>query len=330
MGKYQSKIVAALGMMALGLVACELEQEVPIPEHEPKLTMRLALTNTIPDTIHYASGEYNQLYIGRSKGIFDSSQELGGVTNATVTLYNEAGQAVESYTHSGKLSHNYYEIQQIPGYYHAEKEYVPQPGKAYTLRASAPGFQPVEATVHMPNPNVITEAALTDVVAAEYNMMTLEGRLRVTFEDNQRDENYYRIVAYPLDSAQTRLPYLTLYPQLDRSNPELGMEQQLGLGGLFSDALYKSGQITLVNRVSIPALDGGYMMRTGKKRYTQFVEVQVQQLTRDEYLFYQTMRAQWDTDGNPFAEYAQVHRNVQNGYGVLGGVTISRQIIPLN
>jgi hypothetical protein len=326
MGKYQFKIVAALGMMALGLVACELEQEVPIPEHEPKLTMRLALTNTVSDTIHYASGQYNQLYIGRSKGILDASREFGGVTNATVTLFNEEGQAVESYTHSGKFTNSYYESEQVPGYYHAVNDYVPQPGRAYTLRASAPGFQPIEATVRMPHPARITEATLTDLVDAEYSMFMLEGRLRVTFEDNQQEENYYRIVAYPLDSVQARLSNHTLYSQTDRTSAE----QQLGLHFIFSDEFYKSGQITLDNRVSMTAFDGGYLMRTGKKRYTRFVEVQVQQLTRDEYLFYQTLFAQWDTDGNPFAEYAQVHRNVQNGYGVLGGVTISRQIIPLN
>lgn len=329
MGKYQFKIVAALGMMALGLVACELEQEVPIPEHTPRLTMRLALTNTISDTIHYASGQYNQLYIGRSKGILDASQELGGVTNATVTLYNASGQPVESYVHTGKFNSFNYDNQQIPGYYHAVNEYVPQPGKAYTLRASAPGFQPIEAMVQMPHFTRIIEASLTDVAAADYSMFLLDGRLRVTFEDNQQEENYYRIVAYPLDSVQARLSYHTLYSQTERTGPELGTEQQLGLHFIFSDEFYKSGQITLDNRVSMPAFDGGYLMGTGKKRYTYFVEVQVQQLTRDEYLFYQTMRAQWDTDGNPFAEYAQVHRNVLNGYGVLGGVTISRQIIPL-
>ncbi|WP_461488479.1 hypothetical protein [Pontibacter sp. HJ8] len=57
--------------------------------------------------------------------------------------------------------------------------------------------------------------------------------------------------------------------------------------------------------------------------------MQVQQLTRDEYLFYQTLQSQRDNDDNPFAEYTQVHRNDTNGYGVLGGVIVSKYLIPV-
>ena len=60
-----------------------------------------------------------------------------------------------------------------------------------------------------------------------------------------------------------------------------------------------------------------------------FLEIRVEQLTRDEYLFQKSLKSQRDNDGNAFAEYIQVHSNVRNGYGVLGGVTVSKYRIPV-
>lgn len=328
MGKYHYKIAAALSLMVLGLFGCELEQEVPIPDHEPRLTLRLALSNVKPDSIHYWSGPHNQLFIGRSQGVLDN-KELDGVTNATVTLYNEAGQVVESYRHSGKLPSYYFGSQGMPGYYDAVNGFIPEPDKNYTMRVSAPGFEPIEATVRLPASTTITEASLTDLAGSPYGTIFLEGNLRVSFRDNPNEQNYYRVVAYPADSTGARLGYDTVYPQVDRSDPGFGVQEQLLLGMLFSDELYQSGQITLTNRVSLTAFDGRYLMETGKKRNTFFVEVHVQQLSKDEYLFHKTITEQRNVSDNPFAEYAQVHSNIRGGYGVLGGVTITKQLIPI-
>jgi hypothetical protein len=326
MGKYHSKIIAALGLMAALLSGCELEQEVPIPEHEPRLTLRLALTNAFPDSTHYRSGPYNQLYIGRSQSVLQADEELKGITNASMTLYNEAGQAVETYRHTG-MQYGYYQPQPVDGYYEAVSGFVPEPGKTYTIRATAPGFQTIEATTRLPMPSRIVEASLEDRERVNNGYFNgIEGTLKVVFQDNPDEQNYYQVLAYPLDSAQARMSYYSIYPRRDRTGPELGMQEQLWLGTLFSDELYNSGQITLNNRVSVTTSE---MEWNGKIRNTHYLEVQVQQLTKDEYLFYKTLRSQRDNDGNPFAEYVQVHRNVQNGYGVLGGVTISRQVIPL-
>ena len=329
MSRHHYKIVAALGLMTLGLFGCEMEQEVPIPDHEPRLTLRLALTNTTPDSTHYINEPYNQLFIGRSQSVLDADEELAGVTNATVTLYNESGQAVESYSHIGKRPNYYYGTQGLPGYYDVVNGFIPDPDKTYTLRVSAPGFKPIEATVRMPAATRITEASLSELTAAPYSSMHLEGALRVSFEDRLNEENFYKVVAYPLDSAGNMLTFSRVYPQRDQNGPEFGVEKELWLENLFTDEFYQSGQITLLNRVTIPTFDVISTQGGVRRRNAHFVEVQVQQFTRDEYLFYKTLSEQWSNDGNPFAEYTQVHSNVRNGYGVLGGVTISRQVIPI-
>jgi hypothetical protein len=325
MGKYPYTFLTALGLMIAFLSGCELEQEVAIPDHEPKLTLRLALANAVPDSTHYRSAPYNQLYIGRSQHVLQADEELEGVTNATVMLYNEAGQAVETYRHTGML-YGYYQPQLMNGYYEAVSGYVPEPGKIYTLRATAPGFQSIEANTRMPQPNGMGEVTFTDKEMSYGYFPGIEGTLKVTFQDNPNEQNYYQVQAYPLDSAQRRMSYYSITPRRDRTGPELGMQEQLWLGTMFSDELYNSGQITLSNRVVVPVSETTW---NGKTRHTHYLEVQVQQLTKDEYLFYKTLQSQRDNDGNPFAEYTQVHRNVTNGYGVLGGVTISKYLIPI-
>ena len=73
------------------LSGCELEQEIAIPDHEPKLTLRLTLSNELGDT----SRHEGSLYIGRSQSVLDAKEELTGIDNATVRLRVGAG---DSYT----------------------------------------------------------------------------------------------------------------------------------------------------------------------------------------------------------------------------------------
>ncbi|RZK25401.1 MAG: DUF4249 family protein, partial [Hymenobacter sp.] len=60
-----------------------------------------------------------------------------------------------------------------------------------------------------------------------------------------------------------------------------------------------------------------------------FLEVIVSTLPAETYDFYLSLNRYYDTDGNPFAEPAPLHSNVQGGYGLFGGATDVRLRIPL-
>ncbi len=333
MGKYKFKIGALLYLLALGLAGCELEQEVDLPEHEPKLTLRVSLANAAPDTVLYRGMNYSQLYIGRSQSVLDSHEDLDGVNNASVALYDEAGQVVEQYQATNRYYGDYYYSPeyspQYKGYYVATKGFIPEPGKTYTLKASASNFETIEATATMPGYTAASGGKFTKLPPTYPNGYSIEGDLQITINDNLAERNYYRIIAYPVDSVYNRTSDYPAGSIIDYNNgPDLGEQEKLVLNRIFSDEIYSSGKISFVSKIQMPELDY-QSFKAGKKRLTKFVEVQVQQVTKDEFLYVKSLEAQRRVSDNPFAEQINLHSNVRNGYGVLGGVTISKVVVPI-
>lgn len=150
MMKYKLKSVALFCLLAAGVLGCEMEQEIDLPGHEPKLTLRLALFNVDSLQDYNIQYRYSQLFIGRSQSVLYPDKNLAGTDNATVELYDENGTLVETYTHLGKFRSEYGYSSEVPGYYAPAKNFVPEPGKSYTIRASAYGFQEITATTTMP------------------------------------------------------------------------------------------------------------------------------------------------------------------------------------
>jgi hypothetical protein len=80
----------------------------------------------------------------------------------------------------------------------------------------------------------------------------------------------------------------------------------------------KQGVITYSNRV------GAY---TGGGAPPKYLEVTLQHLTQDLYL-YERSKGNYGED-NPFAEPLNLHSNLKNGYGNLGGITTTKYKINL-
>lgn len=345
MGKYSLKSIMLFGLL-VSLLGCEMEQDVPIPAHDPKLSLRLALTNTTPDSLLYMSTRDTQLFVGRSQGVLEDPEELLAIPDAQVELFDEAGQLVETYTHTGKeyfgggsyyipdsaggrfLEKPYYPP--TPGYYEATKGFVPLPGAKYTIRATAPGYAPVEATTTVP-----LEAGATGVTFIGQQLKyewgeRVEGSIRLMINDNPGEQNYYRVRAYPVDSTYSRAGFSEA-GTIEDDGVDLGTNEKLRLGEVFSDEFHTSGTIPFSSKISVSAQEfvynGDGTWKLGRK--AKYLEVQVEQLSKDEYLFRKSLEAQWLTEDNPFAEYAQVYSNVSGGYGVLGGMSVKRMYVAL-
>lgn len=343
MGKYNLKPILLVGLL-VNLWGCEMEQEVSIPAHEPKLSLRLALTNTTPDTLLYMSTRDTQLFVGRSQGVLEDAEELLAIPDAQVELFDEAGQLVEVYTHTGtsyfgggsyyrpdstggySLGGYYYPF--TPGYYEATKGFVPVPGASYTIRATAPGFEPIEATTIVPQETAVTGVAFDDQWV-EYSW-EIRGNIRLTINDKLGEQNYYRVRAYPVDSTYSRVGFSEA-GTVEDDGVDLGTNEKMRLGEAFSDEFHTTGTIGFSSKISVSSsayghnVDGSW--RPGRK--AKYLEVQVEQLSRDEYLFRKTLEAQWLTEDNPFAEHTQVYNNVRGGYGVLGGMSVKRMYVAL-
>lgn len=325
MGKYLLKNIALFSALAAALLGCEMVQEVDLPQHEPKLSLRIALNNKPPGSGLYQENIYNQLFVGRSQGVLESEEDLKGVADATVGLYNEAGQLVEVYRHEGiRFTQFFGTTVTFAGYYGPTLDFEAVPGERYTIKASAPGFAPIEGTVQMPAVPAIAAATFEGAEVQEFgNRKYIDGRLQVTIADNPQERNYYRVMAFSLDSADNRIDYYPLSTQRDADTP-IDTEDRLWLNEEFSDELYTSGQIVVLNRIHL------YEQVIRSRNVRPFaVEVLVQQLTQDEYLYHKTFDAWRYSRDNPFSEYVQVHQNIRNGYGLIGGVSTARQVLPV-
>ncbi|MCJ8167263.1 DUF4249 domain-containing protein [Pontibacter sp. E15-1] len=349
MGKYSLKSTLLFGLL-VSLLGCEMEQDVPIPAHEPRLSLRLSLINLTPDTLLYISTRESQLFVGRSQGVLEDSEELLAIPDAQVELFDEAGQLVEIYTHTGKSyfgggsyywsdsTGNYspgaYHYPPAPGFYEATKGFVPAPGARYTIRASAPGYKPIEATTTVPLEAAVSGVAF-DGQRGEYGW-EIQGNIRLTIHDKAGEQNYYRVRIYPVDSTYSRAGFSEARTVEDDIN--FDRDEKLRLGEVFSDESYTSGAIGFSSKISVTPEAFEYNNNNNNNnnngnqkqgRKAKYLEVQVEQLSKEEYLFNKTLEAQWLTEDNPFAEYAQVYSNVSGGYGVLSGVTVSKFYVPL-
>ncbi|TPE43738.1 DUF4249 family protein [Pontibacter mangrovi] len=310
------------GLLCLLLVGCEMVQEVDIPPHTPKLTMRF----TLDDSGETPAGFYDEdrVFIGRSQGVLDG-KELEAVANATVGLYDEEGQLVEQYEHIGVDTMSWYRPDW--GIYTPTQGYRPHSGHTYTLRAEAPGFEAIEATTTLPAAATATDARFTKSESSgeDYYMGMLEGHLQLTIHDEVGKENYYKVMVYALDSAYHQTGYSATTIR-DDNVIDIGDSEKAALNMVFSDELYPSGIINFATDLSLP--DKGYNQK-GELVPVKHLEVQVHQLNRDEYLFQKTRAAQSRMGDNPFAEYSNVYSNVKNGYGALGGLTVTRVVLDL-
>ncbi|MCX2739598.1 DUF4249 family protein [Pontibacter anaerobius] len=320
MAKYKLNYTALCGLLCLLLLGCEMVQEVDIPPHTPKLTMRF----TLDDSGEAAAGFYDEdrVFIGRSQGVLDNN-ELDAVANATVRLFDAGGQQVELYEHAGVDTGMY---RTNWGIYNPTQGFVPVSGHAYTMRVDAPGFEGIEATTTLPAAASVSNALFTRRAPSnEYYMDMIEGNLQLTILDEVGKENYYKVVVYGLDSAYHQTGY-TAYTVDDGNGIDMSSSEKAALNRIFTDELYPSGKINFAADVVLYGV--GYS-QTGEQVPVKHLEVQVQQLNRDEYLFQKTREAQSRNDDNPFAEYSNVYNNVKHGYGALGGVAITRVVLDL-
>ena len=313
-------------LAALALAGCESATDLPEPAHTPRVSLFYLLTQTPQDSSFRELFEQRQLYVSNSQRVFNPARLLGRA-DATVDLRDAAGRVVERYRPvASNYASNY---SGEPGYYRPVLGFRPQPGQAYTLRATLPGFETAESTVALPAVPTITSATYQTRGATSPNTSYANGRLSLTVADDPNAANYYVAFAHVLDAQGNAIRYTSL--ETDRSNRDntISIEQfelsnaqqqyQLGAYGInpFADANHNGQPLTLTADV-----------RYNTSCYSQgpcpqpaFIEVTVSSLTAETYNFYLSNRRYHGSDGNPFAEPAPLAGNVRQGYGLLGGAT---------
>ncbi|MDQ2793568.1 MAG: DUF4249 domain-containing protein [Bacteroidota bacterium] len=328
------KTTPFLLLAAWALAGCESATDLPEPPHTPRVSLLYLLTQAPQDSSFRELFRQRQLYVSNSQRVF-STDRLNGRADAAVELRDAAGRVVERYR---PIADNFASgYGGDPGYYRPVLGFRPQPGQAYTLRATLPGLETAESTVALPAVPAIASVSYQARGATGPNTSYTNGHLTVTVADDPNAANYYVAFARVLDAQGQPFRYGSLETDRDSRDNTVSIEQfelssaqqqySLGAYGIhpFADVNHNGQPLTLTADVRYNT--GCYSQ--GPCPRPVYLEVTVSSLTAETYNFYLSNRRYYDSDGNPFAEPAPLAGNVRQGYGLLGGATDATYRIPL-
>lgn len=294
-----SFLLPALLAAALLGAGCEQAVEVDLPDHEPQLVVQSLFT---PDSAWSA-------FVTHSVG-YTESRDPGPVFDASIEVL-EGDVRADVLTHVGQ------------GRYEGSRR--PQPGRFYTLRASAPGYAAVEATALLPPAPASLGVVLNTDPSQRRSTAT------ITFEDSAESRGYYAldvIARYEREGPGGQVFVDEFSVGFESRDPILiGIDALEGGDSYFErayfdDALFDgetaSISITLFDFYHvIDAQDSHDAAATPASRQRYYVRL----LTVDEAYFKQvrTLEQQDELGDNPFAEPVQVYSNMSNGFGVFAG-----------
>lgn len=318
------------------LAACEKSIEFDGPVTEPMLVINAVVQS---DTTL-------EVQVTESRFFLVSQNTFNRVRNATVALFVN-GSFRENCPHLGDGRY-------VSSYRFAE-------GDLIRLSVSSPGFQPVSAETHLPHRPLIeridTSVTITDAYPTTNGYYDDRGQfmdldtvgwtihsqitVTLTFKDNEHQADYYRLVVkrkrnYGGDTFYEQ----AMFTKDDIVFGETGtdMEDLIDVGninyyGTFTDELINGRSYPLTFSVyewfhisHEDYLNGRLTNDDGQDDEPYLVELQA--LDRNYYLYLVTTSA-YDPY-NPFAEPVQIHTNVENGIGILGGYAGSSVRIQLS
>ena len=319
-----------------GAVACETVVDVDIPRESSKLVV-----NSVIGTDQPVSAQ-----VSLSKSVLDNSN-LPYVTGAEVVLLEEGTVVATLEEDVNAVSSGIY-----------TSSFSPVSGKNYTLQVSKSGYEPVEASTHIPSPIPIQAVSYdTTIYTSSYqdgdsvivNRVVDIDEIRLTFSDPPGEKNYYEITVlqyyteyvYQYDEEGyvlydslynpiviDSLPrFSTLY--LTSNDPVLsgGDDFLEGSDSFYGDAFTFSDDI--INGKSYTFRfqpDGGYFNnRSDENRYV----IVLRTISEEQYLYFSSVQLQNEAYGNPFAEPTQVYNNIENGFGIFAGYSSDQVVLDL-
>jgi len=306
--------------------SCEKNVEIDIEEIAPMIVMNGVL----------ASGEDVSIFLSRTRHILDNA-EITPLINAEVTITNEDGQ-------TDSLVIGEYQI-----YRTGNMEIIP--GKSYTVTANAPGYNEASATATIPEPVPIRSMdTISRVNEWGDNIYDFE----MTFEDVEGESNFYMIsITATYENAWMTDTYIydTLYvdPEKDTvvtgyrleivenrivqneaiwfESENLAIEQRDRNQGrlLFSDRLFDGKRYTLTGTFNT------WFLYQAADTVTLYYSLH--SIDNDYYKYIDTRADHYYAQDDPFAVPVVVHNNIENGIGILGGMSVytdSMKLAPRN
>lgn len=279
-------LVLLIGLM----LSCQLVLDLDLPKQPEKLVVNSVISSDCVMTVS----------VTKSLDILDTIY-FEPVLNAQVTVSDEQGNSANFML----LANSFYYYQPI-----YRSNITPQPGKTYTLKISAPGFESAESTFRFPDLVENIEASTDFVPLADYRLS-----VQVKFKDVPDQRNYYE--AYLIQKIKRSYtyynglgqPFTQIDTLLDRTRIYYEFTDFYDYKSLFSDIYCTAGC----------ALDGSAQSYYGENAEVVEAKVEVLNISPDYYEYLTTSHLQGSSYDDPTSQPVQPFNNIKNGYGIFAG-----------
>lgn len=302
--------------------SCQKALDVPLPEHKKRLVVNAFLT----------PGKHIDVYLTRSYGPLEEVEKLDlFVRGATVEILSGGDLQTTLSMRDTSIFHfdwvNGDSVEKKLSRY--TSDFTIQPNVSYQLKISHPEYESITAQTQIPdNPEILTAtlqqnaARSTDIDGYTVN----QSLLTVEFKDEAGVSNQYRIKA-AIEFEYPGFPGETMYQELwsGEIGPVTGRDNSGAYttnGSWLSDE-GKDGQtikgefvVLLPNAYE----DGGLPDELD----ITMMHVELYNANADSYEYLRKLKQQEDNASNGFEffppEAIVVYSNVENGYGIFGGL----------
>lgn len=316
------KYILLVSIPATIPIACEKNIDIDIDEIETMIVLNGVLTE----------GENVHLYLSRTRHILDNMQ-ITALGDATVEISDEAGNR-DTLT---------YGADQL---YRTGRMNI-EPGKEYTVSATAPGYTAVTAKSRIPEPIPI---ARLDTISSVDEWGEQMFDFTILFDDPPGERNYYMLSV----SSQYEISYIeynyildTLYVDAEKDTVVMGYRQDSieYIDVRNENTWFESENLAIENEdnyqsriiFSDKLFDGKRYSITGRF-YTWFlwdasdsatVYFSLRAIDEHYYRYIDSRADHYYAKNDPFAVPVVVHTNIENGLGILGGMSVATDSIKL-
>jgi hypothetical protein len=295
-----------LGFLALAaLSACET------PAVFPERPERLVVIS------NFSNDRVLKVQVSRSRPVLDGANTTEYILDATVELFEEG-----TFLERLKLDERDFP----PSY--TSKLVIPQANVWYTIKVSAPGFDPVHARSSIPSSIAIEELSVgpaTFQPSSRPNHKWCQYLATISFKDPPNERNYYHLNFYQEILEMIGLEGDTIYgngrfQRMFFSNLQNDNYQTAGANGgiLLSDQRF-DGQL----------YTNEFLLRfeLHNKERLGMLLAELRSVSEDYYLFETSLTRQQSSPGEPIVAPILLYNNINNGVGIFAGYTASRDSV---
>lgn len=290
--KQVSFIAHSAFIMATVFSSCEKTIDVNTPPYVRKLTVNC---NT-------ESGQPLNIMVGTSAAIKDQKfQPDLTIRNANIKLY---------------IDDMYAETIVLDSFFGYQSVSITQPGKKYTVKVTAPSYDPAEGEVVVPSVVPITGITYTPF-ARKNEEGEMQDAVTITFTDPSAEGDFYIIsINEPKDSFSYSGDFCVNSNDASvETNASEVTDVNTCLENNFifvRDVLFNGRQKEIrfyANSHNLQPRYNGFD--------TTYATVTIHHVTEAAFRFSKSARIASDVNGNPFAEPVNVYSNITGGLGIL-------------